>query len=92
MSERKSSTHKPLQGIVPPLVTPLTDRDTIDEKGTQRLLEHVISGGVAGVFILDTPGPTPASVRGLPFNNQRRPWFPRDAEMKSYEPMILRGD
>ena len=47
---------------------------------------------MARVFVLDTPGPTPASVRGLPFNNQRRPWFPRDAEMKSYEPMILRGD
>ena len=47
---------------------------------------------MARVFVLDTSGPTPASVRGLPFNNQRRPWFPRDAEMKSYEPMILRGD
>lgn len=50
----------PLCGIVPPLVTPLADRDTIDQEGTVRLLEHVISGGVAGVFILGTTGEAPS--------------------------------
>jgi dihydrodipicolinate synthase/N-acetylneuraminate lyase len=49
-----------LRGIVPPLVTPLCGRDIIDEEGTHRLLEHVISGGVAGVFILGTTGEAPS--------------------------------
>jgi 2-dehydro-3-deoxy-D-pentonate aldolase len=37
-----------LQGIVPPLVTPLTDRDTLDVAGLERLVEHVLAGGVHG--------------------------------------------
>lgn len=51
---------KPLTGIVPPLVTPLDDRDTIDRPGTERLLEHVIAGGVSGVFILGSTGEGPS--------------------------------
>ena len=54
-------TAKPLyRGIVPPLVTPLADRDKLDHVGTQRLLEHVIKGGVHGVFILGTTGEAPS--------------------------------
>ena len=47
-------------GIVPPLVTPLAARDQLDHEGTHRLLEHVISGGVNGVFILGTTGEAPS--------------------------------
>jgi 4-hydroxy-tetrahydrodipicolinate synthase len=50
----------PLRGIVPPLVTPLVDRDNIDEEGTSRLIEHVIAGGVAGIFVLGTTGEAPS--------------------------------
>ncbi|MFP6677026.1 MAG: dihydrodipicolinate synthase family protein [Pirellulaceae bacterium] len=49
-----------LQGIVPPLVTPLSRRDEIDVVGTVRLLNHVIEGGVSGVFILGTTGEAPS--------------------------------
>jgi 4-hydroxy-tetrahydrodipicolinate synthase len=49
-----------LSGIVPPLVTPLRDRDTLDEEGLQRLVEHVIAGGVSGLFILGTTGEAPS--------------------------------
>src|SRR5262245_20545016 len=49
-----------LTGIVPPLVTPLTDRDTLDEPGLERLLEHVLTGGVSGIFILGTTGEAPS--------------------------------
>lgn len=49
-----------LQGIVPPLVTPLRNYDSLDEAGLERLLEHVIAGGVAGVFILGTTGEAPS--------------------------------
>jgi len=41
--------------------------------------------------VLDTPGPTPASVRGLPFHNLRRPWFPRDEAISDCQPVMLTG-
>ena len=53
------STHR-YRGIVPPLVTPLAQRDTLDVAGLERLLEHVIDGGVHGVFILGTTGEAPS--------------------------------
>jgi 4-hydroxy-tetrahydrodipicolinate synthase len=45
-----------LEGIVPPLVTPLLDNNTLDVEGLERLVEHVIAGGVHGIFILGTTG------------------------------------
>ena len=49
-------------------------------------------GDVAkGAFILDTPGPTPATLRGQQFQNMRRPFYPADAEIVGLEPTILRG-
>lgn len=54
-------THNPLlHGIVPPLVTPLRQRDELDLAGLERLLEHVIGGGVHGVFVLGTTGEGPS--------------------------------
>jgi 4-hydroxy-tetrahydrodipicolinate synthase len=47
---------QPLQGIIPPLVTPLLDNDTLDMEGLKCLIEHVIAGGVHGIFILGTTG------------------------------------
>ena len=49
-----------LHGIVPPLITPLKDQDKLDHGGLERLLEHVLAGGVHGVFILGTTGEGPA--------------------------------
>jgi len=45
-----------LRGIVPPLVTPLADDDRLDVAGLERLVEHVVGGGVHGVFVLGTTG------------------------------------
>lgn len=52
----KNNMSLPLRGIVPPLVTPLMDNDTLDVGGLERLIEHTISGGVHGIFILGTTG------------------------------------
>jgi 4-hydroxy-tetrahydrodipicolinate synthase len=49
-----------LGGIVPPLVTPLADLDTLDVEGLTRLIEHVIAGGVHGLFILGSTGEGPS--------------------------------
>ncbi|MEA3224812.1 MAG: dihydrodipicolinate synthase family protein [Planctomycetota bacterium] len=50
----------PLCGIIPPLVTPLVDRDTLDTTGLERLIEHILAGGVHGLFILGTTGEAPS--------------------------------
>ena len=50
----------PLRGIFPPLVTPLTDRDTLDAAGFERLTDHVLAGGVHGLFLLGTTGEGPS--------------------------------
>jgi dihydrodipicolinate synthase/N-acetylneuraminate lyase len=50
----------PLTGVVPPVVTPLRDRDTLDAEGLERLLAHLLEGGVAGVFLLGTTGEGPS--------------------------------
>lgn len=50
----------PLKGIVPPLITPLSDRDTLDKVGLEKLIEHLIQGGVSGLFILGTTGEGPS--------------------------------
>jgi len=44
------------KGVVPPLVTLLNPDEEIDQQGTRKLIEHVISGGVHGIFLLGTTG------------------------------------
>ena len=59
----KSNTNvlpRPLRGIIPPLVTPLLDRDTLDAAGLERLIEHILAGGVHGLFVLGTTGEAPS--------------------------------
>ncbi len=46
----------PLRGIIPPLITPLNSDSSLDLKSLERMLDHVIDGGVHGVFILGTTG------------------------------------
>lgn len=50
----------PMRGIIPPVITPLLDRDTLDVAGLERLIEHILSGGVHGLFILGTTGEAPS--------------------------------
>lgn len=46
-----------VRGIIPPMVTPLlSDTVSLDTKGVKKLIEHLINGGVHGVFILGTTG------------------------------------
>jgi dihydrodipicolinate synthase/N-acetylneuraminate lyase len=47
-------------GIIPPMVTPLRDRDALDVAGLERLIEHILAGGVHGLFILGTTGEGPS--------------------------------
>jgi 4-hydroxy-tetrahydrodipicolinate synthase len=48
------------RGIIPPMVTPLLDQENLDVDGLERLIEHILSGGVHGLFVLGTTGEGPS--------------------------------
>ena len=50
----------PMGGIIPPMVTPLKSQDELDIAGLERLIEHILAGGVHGLFILGTTGEAPS--------------------------------
>ena len=41
------------------------------------------------IHILDTAGPTPASVRNLPFQHMVRPFFPLDSDIEELKLLVL---
>ena len=47
---------KKIQGIIPPMITPLSGDDQLDREGAVRLIEHMLAGGVHALFILGTTG------------------------------------
>jgi len=57
---KNSGLAAPLRGIVPPMITPLSARDELDVAGLERLIEHILSGGVSGLFVLGTTGEGPS--------------------------------
>ena len=60
MKSKSNLLPRPLCGIIPPMVTPLQDRDTLDAAGLERLIEHILAGGVHGLFILGTTAEAPS--------------------------------
>lgn len=42
------------------MVTPLRNRDELDVAGLEKLIEHILAGGVRGLFILGTTGEGPS--------------------------------
>lgn len=42
------------------MVTPLSDPTTLDREGLTRLVEHILGGGVHGLFVLGTTGEGPS--------------------------------
>ena len=43
-------------GVVPPLITPIDEKENLDEQALRNLIEYVIAGGVHGVFVLGSTG------------------------------------
>ncbi len=50
---------RPLRGIVPPVLTPLSGRDTVDQDSYARLLDQMVGAGVSALFILGSTGESP---------------------------------
>jgi 4-hydroxy-tetrahydrodipicolinate synthase len=51
---------QPIRGIIPPVVTPLAGPDQLDEAALERLVDHLVAGGVHGLFILGSCGEGPS--------------------------------
>ncbi|MFO0974994.1 MAG: dihydrodipicolinate synthase family protein [Planctomycetaceae bacterium] len=47
-------------GVIPPVVTPLLSHDQLDVEAVDRLTEHLLDGGVSGLFVLGTTGEGPS--------------------------------
>ena len=50
---------KRFTGLIPPMVTPLAAPDRLDAKATDRMVRHLLDGGVDGIFLLGTTGEGP---------------------------------
>lgn len=50
----------PLRGIIPPMITPLLQNRSLDVIGLEKLIAHVLEGGVHGLFLLGTTGEGPS--------------------------------
>lgn len=44
------------KGVLPALITPITEKGSINEKALRKLVNYVIEGGVHGIFALGTTG------------------------------------
>jgi 2-dehydro-3-deoxy-D-pentonate aldolase len=53
-------TRLAIHGIVPPMVTPLKESGELDQDGLEGLIEHILSAGVGGLFVLGTTGEGPS--------------------------------
>ena len=49
-----------MKGILTPLITPLLGQDSLDIEGLRKIIDHVIAGGVHGLFVLGTTGEGPS--------------------------------
>lgn len=45
-----------IQGIIPPIVTPLDERERVDEKSLRGLARQLLNAGVDGIFVLGSTG------------------------------------
>lgn len=45
-------------GVIPPVVTPLTDDGSVDRASLERVVQHLLDGGVDGLFALGSTGET----------------------------------
>ena len=62
------TTAAPLSGVIPPVCTPLTPDLEVDIASLTRLVDHLLDGGVDGLFVLGST----SEVAFLPDAHRRR--------------------
>lgn len=58
MREETRNEHimKKYHGIIPPIITPIDDKENVDEEGFRKLIENCVGGGLHGIFVAGTNG------------------------------------
>ncbi len=64
MADRKTPD-KTYQGVIIPMVTPLTAQNELDEPALRRIIDFLAAGGVQGIFVLGTTGEGPSVPREM---------------------------
>ena len=54
---------KMFTGLIPPMVTPLAAPDALDVESTERMVKHLLDGGVDGIFLPRSSGMNKRFVR-----------------------------
>lgn len=54
------SANSPLRGVIPPLISPLAAADALDDEALERVIDHVLGGGVPAIFLLGSTGEGPS--------------------------------
>jgi len=57
-----------IKGVIPPIITPVDKNENIDEKGLKKVIDHVLDGGVHGIFVMGSNG----EFYAFDFENQKR--------------------
>jgi len=57
-----------IRGVVTPLITPVDAQERVDESGLRNVIEHVLRGGVHGVFVAGSTG----EFYGLDYDEKKR--------------------
>ncbi|MGA2786437.1 MAG: 4-hydroxy-tetrahydrodipicolinate synthase [Verrucomicrobiota bacterium] len=57
-----------IHGVVTPLITPVDAQERVDETGLRNVIEHVLRGGVHGVFVAGSTG----EFYGLDYDEKKR--------------------
>jgi dihydrodipicolinate synthase/N-acetylneuraminate lyase len=60
-TNRLLSVTKQHHGVVAPMVTPVTPQGDLDEPAVRRVIDHLLEGGVSGIFVLGTTGEAPSA-------------------------------
>ena len=53
-------TVKKYHGVIPPIITPVDERENVDEQGFRALIDHCIAGGLHAIFVAGSNGETMA--------------------------------
>lgn len=59
---------KDIKGVIPPIITPMDANENVDVDGLKRVIDHVIDGGVHGVFVMGSNG----EFYAFDFENQKK--------------------
>jgi 4-hydroxy-tetrahydrodipicolinate synthase len=54
---------KKYYGVIPPIITPVDEREDVDEAGFRALLRHCVARGLHGIFVAGTNGETMSLTR-----------------------------